>query len=225
MTPRRAARLALQPRSRSALLCTGALCLLLGLHAAAADVQAEDYETLKRRLVAGEAGIDFRALRMAYAATPAYTPNSAETLTIRKQAQEALESGKFQEARAIAERWLEFDYLNPFAHMGAAKSYRELGDTVRANFHAGVLDGLYKSICREDEGRSEKTPCRVLSIDEAHFYLGMNDLVLDGQWGTLCAGDKPCEVYAVTARKSKHASRLYFDISLPYAYQQAHAKP
>lgn len=204
------------------------LAFLLVLFAASAMATPaptpEEYAALKAKLLGGDAGVDYFALRLGHAASPDYHPNSPDSLIRRKAVQNALEAKQFDEAKALVEHWLDEEFLNPFAHLGAIRVYKELGDAQKLAFHNAVVDGLFASICRADEGESVRRPCRVLSIDEQHFYLVMNGMMVDGQYGQACFDEQPCEVYEVTKMNTNRKYTLYFDISLPLAWQDARRK-
>ncbi|MGE3774829.1 MAG: DUF4919 domain-containing protein [Gammaproteobacteria bacterium] len=204
------------------------LAFLLVLFAASAMATPaptpEEYAALKAKLLGGDAGVDYFALRLGHAASPDYHPNSPDSLIRRKAVQNALEAKQFDEAKALVEHWLDEEFLNPFAHLGAIRVYKELGDAQKLAFHNAVVDGLFASICRADEGESVRRPCRVLSIDEQHFYLVMNGMMVDGQYGRACFDEQPCEVYEVTKMNTNRKYTLYFDISLPLAWQDARRK-
>ncbi len=200
---------------------TGLLCALACALVQAADTPPADYATLKARFAAGDATVDFRALRHAHAAAPDYLPNSPDALVRRKAVQDALEARRFDTALALLQKWLAADFLNPFAHLGAARAYRETGNEERAVFHDAVVDGLYASICARDEGLSENRPCPVLSIDEQHFFLVMNGFMVQGEYGMDCSENRPCQVYEVTKMNTNEAFTLYFDISRPLAFRAA----
>lgn len=204
------------------------VALLLAMFAVSAlagsEPTPEEYAALKAKVAAGDADVDYFKLRLGSAAAPDYHPNSPDSLIRRKAVQDAIEAKKFPEAAELVEHWLRAEFLNPFAHLGAARIYRELGDAKRADFHAAVVDGLYASICRSDEGESPRRPCRVLSIDEQHFYLVMSGLTVDGEYGQECHDGQPCEVYEVTERNTRRKHTIYFDISLPLAWQEAHRR-
>ncbi len=191
--------------------------------AAPAPTPAE-YAALKTQLLGGDVAVDYLALRLGHAASSEYHPNSPDSLVRRKAVQNALEAKKFEEAKMLVEHWLDAEFLNPFAHLGAARVYKELGDARKMAFHDAVVDGLYASICRADEGASPRRPCRVLSIDEQHFYLVMNGMMVDGEYGRECHDGQPCQVYEVTKMNSNAHYTLYFDISLPLARQEARRK-
>lgn len=187
----------------------------------AGGASAEDYATLKARLLGGDTALDFRALRFAYAASPDYRPDAPESLLRRRGVQDALEAGRFTEALPLLERWLAADLLNPFAHLGAARAYRAVGDAARADFHDAVVDRLFESVCARDEGQSERRPCPVISFDEQHFFLVMHDFAIDGEYGTYCVDGRPCEVYEVTKRNTNERFTLYFDIYRPLEARDA----
>lgn len=183
-----------------------------------------EYAALKAQLLGGDAKVDYLKLRLGHAASPDYHPNSPDSLIRRKAVQDALEAQQFDEAKKLVEHWLEAEFLNPFAHLGAARVYEELGDATKSAYHDAVVDGLYAAICRADEGESTRRPCRVLSIDEQHFYLVMNGMMVDGQYGQECFDAQPCEIYEVTKMNTNRKYTLYFDISLPLAWQEARRK-
>jgi len=204
------------------------LAFLLVLFAASALAAPaptpEEYAALKAKLLDGDAAVDYYALRLGHAASPDYHPNSPDSLVRRKAVQNALEAKKFEEAKTLVEHWLSEEFLNPFAHLGAARVYKELGDAQKLAFHEAVVDGIFASICRADEGVSTRRPCRVLSIDEQHFYLVMNGMMVDGEYGRECHDGQPCQVYEVTKMNTNQQYTLYFDISLPLAWQEARRK-
>lgn len=204
------------PRSRftrASLLIAFALLAPLAL-------AADDYAALKARLQGGETNLDFFALRMAYAKSPEYSPNQAALLEKRRAVEAALSAGKFEEARPLVEAWLAGDYLNPFAHLGAARIEEKTGHAEKAKFHNAVVDGLANSICGKGQGLSEDQPCKVLSIDEEHFYLAMHGFKLEGQHGLQCDGKQACEALDVTDPRDGKGYTLYMDISIPLAWLQ-----
>ncbi len=198
--------------------------LLSGGALAAVPAAKSDYASLKAQLQAGDPKLDFLTLRMAHADSDDYQPNSPDSLVRRKAVQDAIEAGKFEVAVALLEKWLAADFLNPFAHLGAIRAYREVNNEASANFHSAVVDGLFDSICGRDEGLSENRPCKVLSIDEQHFFLVMHGFMINGEYGTTCSEERPCQVYEVTKQNTNEKLTLFFDISRPLAFQDARRK-
>lgn len=197
----------------------GLLCASLStLHAA----ETGAYASLRAKVEAGDFSVDFRALRFAFAATPAYHPNSESTHRARQQLQAALEAKKYAKAVEIGEAWLATEYVNPFAHLGIARAHESLGATAKARFHHQVVDKLLDSICRAGEGRSPDLPCPVLSLDEEYFYLARHQFEIGSQYEQACAGEIPCHVFEVREPNTEVLHDLHFDISRPLAFQRDH---
>jgi Domain of unknown function (DUF4919) len=186
--------------------------------------QAADYAALLGRLKANDFTVDFRALRLAYTQTPGYHPNSSASREFRKQVQTALERKDYKGALKAADAWLATEYVNPFAQLGAARAYDALGEAEQARFHNRVADGIYDSLCLPGQGRSAAAPCQVISLDEEHFYLARHQFQVGGQYEETCLVASPCSVYEVRAPNSEVLDDIHFDVSIPFAYQQAHAQ-
>lgn len=199
---------------------TGVLVFLLW--AVSASVLAGDYASLLARVKSGDFTLDFRALRLAYAQTPAYRPTSGAARDFKKRLQTALERKDYAGAVKIADTWLADEYVSPFAHLGAARAHELLGATAQARFHNRVADALYDSLCQPGQGSSAAAPCQVISLDEEHFYLARHQFEVGAQYEETCLDERPCHVYEVREPKSEMLHDIHFDVSLPFAYQQAH---
>lgn len=186
-----------------------------------AMAMSDEYASLLARLKASDFTIDFRALRLAYTETPAYQPNSGAALSFRKRVQTALAGKDYVGAIKIADEWLAKEYVNPFAHLGAARAHDALGAAELARFHNRVADGLYNSLCLPGQGRSTARPCQVISLDEEHFYLARHQFEVGAQYEETCLVDRPCNVYEVRERNSEMLHDIHFDVSVPFAYQQS----
>lgn len=196
------------------------LCALWATLATMPALATEDYASLYKRLQGGDTTVDFRALRFAYAGTPAYAPNRPTMLEHRRAVQKALSESKFDVAASRVDAWLAEDPLNPFAHLGAARVFDKNGQAEKAKFHDEVAQGIGKSICGPGEGQDEAKPCPVISIDEELFYLSMFGFKFEGQHGQLCSDGTACDVIDVTDPKTRKGYVLYMDISRPLARLQ-----
>lgn len=194
-----------------------ALCALWVALSVTSALAAEDYASLSKRLQDGDTSMDFRALRLAYAASPGYAPNRPSMLEHRRAVQKALSASKYDEAATQVQAWLAEDPLNPFAHLGAARTFEKTGQADKAKFHDEVAQAIGKSICGPGEGQDEAKPCPVISLDEELFYLAMHGLKFEGQHGQLCGDGSACDVFDVTDPKTNKGYVLYMDISRPLA--------
>jgi hypothetical protein len=202
-------------------ICLGLLAGIVGIGVTEAAGGAQEYAALAARLRGGDLGTDFRALRLAYAHSEVYRPNSAAGIERRREVQAALERKDYAAAAAAAAQWLEQEYVNPFAHLGAARAEEGLGRLEAARFHNRVADGLYESICAPGEGRSPDRPCQVISRDEEFFYLARHNYEVGVHYEETCAGERPCSVYEVREAGTDQLIDLHFDVSLPFAAQRA----
>lgn len=201
--------------------CIGLLVCLAISGGGAVAGDTDSYPALVARLRGGDLALDFRALRFAYAHSPDYRPNAAAGVEHRREVQAALERKDFTAAAAAATRWLDQEYVNPFAHLGAARAQEGLGQLEAARFHNRVADGLYESICAPGEGRTQDRPCQVISRDEEFFYLARHNFEVGVQYEETCAGNRPCSVYEVREPGTDQLLDLHFDVSLPFAAQRA----
>lgn len=205
--------------------CIGLLIWLVTCSGGAVADDAQTYPAMLSRLRGGDVALDFRALRLAYARSADYRPNAATGIELRREVQGALERKDYAAADAAAARWLALEYVNPFAHLGAARAREGLGQLDAARFHNRVADGLFESICAPGEGRTSDKPCPVISRDEEFFYLARHNFEVGVQYEETCAGNRPCSVYEVREPGTDQLLDLHFDVSLPFAAQRAAGTP
>jgi len=207
---------------RTSLLQIALVTVACALFALPAAYAADEYAQLRAQVEAGDFTVDFRALRFAYARTPAYEPTSGAARDARKRLQTALENKDYTTALDVGLAWLAVEYVNPFAHLGIARAHQSLGATDKARFHNRVADGLYDSICRGGEGRTAAAPCPVISLDEEYFYLARHQFEIGSQYEETCEGARPCHVFEVREPNTDTLHDLHFDVAVPLAYQRAH---
>ena len=170
-----------------------------------------EYAPLLARLKGGDTSIDFRHLRLAYAATSAYHPYDVDP-KLRNAMFEALGKGEHARARALADSALSTNYLDIFAHIAASASAQGLMDDTAATFHQMLAQGLITSIGRG--GNNRDAPYVVISVDEEYAFLQVNGLERTTQGLTTCAGH-PCDQLTVRDSQSGKTSMMYFDVAIP----------
>jgi hypothetical protein len=189
-----------------------ALPAAMGATASITLPDTAEYARLLARLKGGDTGIDFRRLRLAYAATSAYQPYDVDT-ELRNAMFEALGKGEHARARTLADSALSKNYLDIFAHIAAAASARELMDNTAADFHRTLAQGLLASIGRGDN--SKDAPFLVISVDEEYAFLQTMGLERTTQGLSTCAGH-PCDQLTVRDSQNGKTSVLYFDVTIPF---------
>jgi hypothetical protein len=195
------------------------LCLVLGaVLAAALPVSAQQpgqptYEALLERLKKGDPKVDFAALRLAYAQTPAYSPYNPDRDN-RGAMLRALENKNYKEALERAERELKKNYVDVTAHVVAYKAFTGLNDPERAGFHRRVFDGLIKSILKSGNGKAPDTAFVVISTDEEYTLLNALGIRRGKQALVKLKGHSFDRLEGTDAQTGR-ALTLYFNIDRP----------
>lgn len=197
------------------------LWCLSGLLLSPAPFAAPDWSALRARLEQGDTDLDFRSLRLAFADSPQYRPDAAEIATRQARVQQALAEGEYAQALAAARDWLAVDYLNAFAHLGAARGHEAGGNPSAAAFHREVAGKLLDSLCLAGEGRSPELPCVAIALSEIYAYLASRHLEPGARYEAECARGLACVVFEVREGDTGNLLDLYFDISRPLAFQSA----
>jgi len=175
------------------------------------------WTALRDRVAAGDTGVDFRALRLAFAASAGYEADTAALREWQQRVSEALAESNFEAADKAATAWLAVEYVNPFAHLGAARAQDALGVPAAATFHRKVAEGLMDSLCQRGEGQTPDAPCVAISVAEVYSYLARRRLEPGASHEAECAGGVACLVFEVREQDSGNLLDLYFDISRPLA--------
>jgi len=195
----------------------GFLPLLIGAWCVELPAADDPWLTLRVRLAAGDTGIDFRALRLAFAASGEYKVDTPALREWQRKVGEALTAADFAAADEAATAWLALEYVNPFAHLGAARAQEGLGKPAQAAFHRKVAEGLLDSICQRGEGQTLDAPCAAISVAEIHAYLARRRLEPGASHEAECAAGAPCLVFEVREQDTGNLLDLHFDISRPLA--------
>ena len=183
------------------------------------------YDSLEARLIAGDTTIDFRALRLAYVATPDYDPYGMATGDTREQMMTAFfRQNDAQAARDAADSLLRTIYVDIDAHMILALTSASLGDTARSRFHASVARGLAASIEQPGSGTRADMPYEVISVVEEDALFRMRGLQRGTQALTTCRG-QPCDRIEVRRPSTGETQVLYFDISRARAFLEQRTEP
>lgn len=173
------------------------------------------FEALLARLKAGDAGIDYTALRLSFVATDQFQPYDFTGHEVRRRMFEAVnELEDYVGALRKADSLLAGNYLDLDAHMVALVSAQALGDTTRAAFHRAVTKGLVASIADGHDGRSEETPFRVISVTEEHAMLRALGW-RSRSFSILQCGERVCEVAEVIDGLTGDRFEVFFDITIP----------
>ena len=123
------------------------------------------YALLVDRLKAGDRTVDFTQLRMAFTDTPAY---HGMMMGSYQALWRTLNARDFEGAIKVADRVLQQNYVEPNAHLVAARAHQELGHGEQAEFHKFVADGLLRSMTSSGDGKTAETAYHVIDTSEEY---------------------------------------------------------
>jgi Domain of unknown function (DUF4919) len=169
-----------------------------------------EYAALVARVKSGDVYINFKRLRMAYAASPE-RKNAKDTQKEKNLSAEVLFSDTAKAIEYI-DIVLENDYTNITAHLLAGNAYRRLKDDDKSKFHQAIAKGLLDSIL-EQSGESKKDAWIVISEEEEKTTLAL--LQMHTTSHTLIKdGKHTYEMVEVVHPLTHQIEKRYFNIDL-----------
>ncbi|HVR06471.1 MAG TPA: DUF4919 domain-containing protein [Thermoanaerobaculia bacterium] len=175
------------------------------------------YESLLEKARRGDAGLDFTALRMAWADRLAKAARADSDL--RNKMFDALHKDQWAVVIETGNKVLAQNYLDIDAHMFVAFAYEKTHDAERAAQHRTMGNGLMKSILASGNGRDFNTAFVVVSVDEEYAVLRHYRLA-SGKQDLVTAGGHSYDV--LTAQTDAHEeATVYFNIDKVVAIEDA----
>lgn len=119
-----------------------------------------DYQTLARRVEAGDFSVDFHALRLACMKSKQCEPRAtkADLAAINR----AGNDHQFDKIVEITERLIRQGFVNLEAHLDCAVAYEEMHDAAKSKFHRLVTRSLLGSILFSGDGKTKETAYQVI---------------------------------------------------------------
>ncbi|MBZ5681746.1 MAG: DUF4919 domain-containing protein [Acidobacteriia bacterium] len=183
------------------------VALLIGA-APAAEAAPPSYAELVAKLKSGDTGIDYQALRFAYAETPGFDPYARPAVEKRDLIR-AMNSGNLDQAQDYADEILSANYTDMDAHFAFFLIYDRRGEKAKAEFHLTVLQGLLKSFADSGDGMSEDTAMIAVAVPEEYAYLGLKGYQVLRQ-GLAPSSAGPMDVFSVTTQDNQ-GTTIYFN--------------
>lgn len=177
--------------------------------------QKSSYDELAAKLKAGDANVDYRALRMAFAKTKNYSYGGLDREEKQKMFK-PLGEKNYKSALKEAEKILDKNFAEPNAAYVAFAASKELGDARKADFYQAVLSGLIKSITNGGDGKSAKSSFEVITTDEEYFMMNYLGFAVSQQSLNSEAGHR-FDVLSGTNRKTNETGKIYFNIDVVWA--------
>jgi hypothetical protein len=182
----------------------------------ASAIQSGDYAKLLARLKGGDVGIDFKALRAAYASSPDYHPYGGDA-GARHAMISSFKAGRCGPALEAAGRVLDTDYLDLDAQYVSASCQATLGNAGKAAFHKAAFLGLLNAILSTGDGKSPASAYTVLAAPEEYTVTGYLGLRPTGQ-SLVRLGGHAFDRLDVTSQRPGGPSSLYFNVDVPLAW-------
>lgn len=172
--------------------------------------QKNSYQELVGKLKNGDTGVDFKALRMAFAETEDYSYDGLDK-DARGKMFKSLNDKNYKDALKQAEKILDKNYVEINAHYVAYVSNRELKDDKKAEFHKTVMVNLLEAIRSGNDGLSAKTAFMPITIDEEYTLMNFMGYKHNSQSLQTIDGHK-FDVFDAVDSKSNETKKLYFNI-------------
>jgi len=167
------------------------------------------YADLAARVKSGDRTVDFKQLRLAYAATS----GGPDTDPQKKAMFAALNAKNYGEVLKNADAVLAGDYADMDAHFGEYIAYRETNKPDQSDFHKFVLQGLLDSITHSGDGKSFDTAFRVIQVHEEYVLLRFLGLMPSEQSMSTKNGHSYDVMEAVNPKTNEKVT-LYFNIDV-----------
>jgi hypothetical protein len=166
---------------------------------------------------------NFYKLRMSYTVTPGYNPIDTVERGLFDNVEKLIGDRKYTAASAIIDSILKRNFLSLKAHLINNNLLNQMRDSTRANYHSLLFDGLAQSIRSTGNGQEPKSAFLVISIDEEVPFLTAIGLRALSRKTAEVDGHH-FAIYEVKNRFGKEQFFIYFNIDIPYKYEQEHAK-
>ncbi|MGA2297493.1 MAG: DUF4919 domain-containing protein [FCB group bacterium] len=181
--------------------------------------QIGKYDDLITQLKSRDTSVNFYELRMAFTQSPYYNPYSTEISDLRKKMYDALILKNYINVLEYANRILDSNYLDLFAHFFSDESYQHVNLQEEAKYHRFIWRGLLNSIIKSGDGLSPETAHLVISSSEEYFVLFIYGFESKKQTTQNFKSESIDAIEAVNS-KTKDTLTLYFNTTLLlYSYK------
>jgi hypothetical protein len=179
-----------------------------GTPACAAD--SSTYDQLVAKAESEGIGVDYTALRFAYAASDRNDPSGILFEEAVVPMLQAINDGDCAKALESSEKVLKVSFISVLPHLVRSECFAKQGELGRAAREDTIVHGLKDSIFESGDGASEKTALVVVTLDEERYVLSSRGLSETSQ--VLVAADGHSYDVIKAVAKDGAASEVYFQI-------------
>ena len=194
------------------ILCFGVTLSCFAQAADPAQAPLSEYARLVARVKSGDLYIDYKKLRLAYAASPERR-NAKDTAEARQASVEAVLHDKFEKTIELVDFVLENDYTNIDAHILEARAYLKLGNKEKSSFHQTIATGLLTSILEDRNGKDKKSAWQVISEEEEKMVLYTFGFRAVGH-STAKDGKHTFDIVEAVNLETQEKRKMYFNVDL-----------
>ena len=136
----------------------------------------EKYSQYVKKLEGGNTDINYKEFRESFIESTQFVAASKRQREIDSLGNEMfinIKESNYQQVITATKEILSIDYSNMMAHKMLSKAYEDLGDTINAEKHKEILNGLLNSIIKNGDGKTCKTAWPVIQVTEEGFILQM----------------------------------------------------
>lgn len=176
----------------------------------------QKFEELLTQAQKDPARADWKALRIAFAATSHYHPYNGEWHKELTNVRKEIEKGALKDAEALLVKLLERErFMRLDGHGVAIALYEKMGESDKSRKHRAVLEGLWRALFVPGTGRTLEKPIEVLFIDEEYLLLVSLGLKAKQQ-GLLERNGHRFDVLTTEAKGDQPELDFYFNVDLPW---------
>ena len=157
--------------------------------------------------------VDFKNLRMAFAASEHYAPYESD-LESEGSIAKLMEEERYQEAINLINSLLEKNYVNLHLHLKAVLAYRKMELDTKATNHRDFAFRLLDSIMNSGDGRSFDTAYVIIDTQEEHTMIAMLGFAFLQQRLVKHDGHD-YDILTIKDNKTGEESEIYFNIDIP----------
>jgi hypothetical protein len=191
----------------------GVTLLLLCLFPAAVRADADsDYAALVAKADAGDATIDYTALRNAYVQSSGYDPYGMDWRGLRNDGFAALQAKDCATALAKADSILKLDYTSVDGHLLRGNCARQNGDATADAHEFAIIKGLMGSVTGSGDGKSADTAYVVTTMAEEQFLL-LSARTREAGQALLQTGKGPVDQITAVDFTNGAKSIVYFNVN------------
>lgn len=160
---------------------------------------------------------DFFSLRMSYTKTNDYSPYNSDISDSLKKANKLIDSLMYDKALQVLHSIQKQNYVNIPSHLYCGYIYKEMGDSIKSDFHYAIYEGLLNSIYESGDGISPKSAFIVIATKEEYALLNWFRLQFNKQ-SLLNSDGYSFDLMDVSDPESGKNFEIYFNIELAFNF-------